>query len=122
MMTTIVDTDSLAALLDCGDSTVVAALLDQMMSDFARLHDQGVLLMASLGPEADTDFSVLRRLAHEAKGLALTIGAHKLTQICIKAEALAQAGDREALAGCWADMIGLCSDARVELAQNRMRV
>ncbi|MCC5992517.1 MAG: Hpt domain-containing protein [Rhodobacteraceae bacterium] len=121
-MTTILDSDSLAALLGCGDSTVVAALLEQMMSDFARLHDQGVVLMASLGAQADTDFSALRRLAHEAKGLALTIGAHKLTQICAEAEVLAQKGDRDALSQCWADMIGLCSDARVELAQNRMRV
>lgn len=122
MMTTIVDSESLAALLDCGDSSVVGALLDQMMSDFARLHDQGVRLMASLGPEADPDFAALQRLAHEAKGLALTIGAHKLTKICAEAETLAQKGDRSALSQCWANMIGLCADARVELAQNRMRV
>lgn len=84
------DIGVLEQLLNLGDRAVADALVEQLLSDFARIRDA---LQNNLSP---TNFAELCRATHELKGLSSTIGARHLTQVTelVHSAAEAENGDQ----------------------------
>lgn len=83
------DCETVEQLLNLGDEAVADALLLQLLSDFERLKG---LVLAGVDP---LDYDVLRRAAHELKGLSATIGARHLTQLAELIHVAAHAGSAQ---------------------------
>jgi HPt (histidine-containing phosphotransfer) domain-containing protein len=67
----VIDAAVLDRILGLGDDRMRVALLDQLRTDFRRLAE-------TLGED---DADAVAAAAHELKGLAATIGAHRLAQL-----------------------------------------
>lgn len=76
---TAIDAAVLDQILNIGDIGLRDALLDQLLADFNRIAD------ALSGGQGDR----IGAAAHELKGLAATIGAHRLAQLARRLDALA---------------------------------
>ncbi|MGD7552058.1 hypothetical protein ACQCP0_25800, partial [Ralstonia pseudosolanacearum] len=69
------------------------------------------------GRPPDLNFKEIHMLAHELKGLALTIGANILPDISLRAENLAQQKEGAALVALFPDLIRECGHVRTALSQ-----
>jgi chemotaxis protein histidine kinase CheA len=67
----VIDAAVLDRILELGDDRMRVALLDQLRADFRRLA----------GTLGEDDADAVAAAAHELKGLAATIGAHRLAQL-----------------------------------------
>ncbi len=74
-----IDMAVLDQILDMGDARLRAALLEQLLADFRRLSEA---LMQDGWDEVSA-------AAHELKGLAATIGAHRLAQLAKRLDTVA---------------------------------
>lgn len=113
-----VDPSTLAELRDAAGEDFARTLFGQIRADFARLHDAALAQMRSFGPSGAPDFDLTRRVVHELKGLSLTVGAHRLAEVCAEAEGMAQQRDTQALAKALPDIIAQCDRVRIELEQS----
>jgi HPt (histidine-containing phosphotransfer) domain-containing protein len=111
------DSAALADLQTSAGPEFAKLLFAQIRADFARLHDDALAQMRGYGPAATPDFDVTRRVAHEMKGLSLTVGASALAQLCAEAEILAQENAGPALGRMLPEIIALCDRVRIELEQ-----
>ncbi|WP_209424292.1 Hpt domain-containing protein [Pararhodobacter sp. SW119] len=71
---TAIDPAVLNQILDIGDATLKQALLSQLLDDFRRISD-------ALDGESTRGVGAA---AHELKGLAATIGAHRLANLALR--------------------------------------
>ncbi|WFE76209.1 Hpt domain-containing protein [Roseinatronobacter sp. S2] len=105
------------ALLETGGSDVAAALAEQLTQDFARLHSDLQAHLSVSNSGTDLNFQAIYMIAHEMKGLALTIGAVALPELSLRAEKMAQNKDGAALAAALPEVIDECDRVRTALAQ-----
>ena len=68
---TAIDPAILEQILDLGDARMRVALLDQLLTDFRRIAEA----------LTQDGWDEVGAAAHELKGLAATIGAHRLAQL-----------------------------------------
>jgi HPt (histidine-containing phosphotransfer) domain-containing protein len=109
------DAKLLNELREAGGSDFAASLFEQIATDFARLHDALLAEIGGLSAHPDRDLSQVRRLSHELKGLALTVGATALSEACAGIEALAQQKAHGPLLADLPGIVGLCDQVRIEL-------
>lgn len=114
MTSEVLDQKTFLDLLETGGSDVAAALAEQLEQDFTRLHSD---LQAHLPLGTAVNFRAIHLIAHEMKGLALTVGAHVLPEISLRAEKLAQSKDSAALAATLPEMVAECDRVRTALSQ-----
>ena len=115
MTHSVLDDTLLNELRDAGGADFAATLFEQIGADFARLHDALLGEIGSLSANPESDLSRARRLCHEQKGLALTVGAVALANACAEAEALAQQGNQPMVLAALPVILGLCDQVRIEL-------
>ncbi|MDD7969740.1 Hpt domain-containing protein [Roseinatronobacter alkalisoli] len=118
MTSEVLDHETLAALLEAGGIEIAAALAEQLTNDFTRIHDSADAQISRLDLGEKPDFKAIHMIAHEMKGLALTIGAHKLADVSLRAEVLARDKDGEALASHLPEFTALCDRVRDALEQS----
>lgn len=109
------DANLLNELREAGGSDFASALFEQIGTDFARLHDALLTEIGTLSAAQDHELTRVRRLCHELKGLALTVGATALVNACAEAEALAQGSCQNLVLAALPGILGLCDEVRIEL-------
>lgn len=118
MTSEVLDSKVFLALLETGGSDVAAALGEQLKQDFTRLHSDLQAHLPVPNSGAGLNFQAIYMIAHEMKGLALTIGAVALPDLSLRTEKLAQNKDGAALAVVLPDVIDECDRVRTALAQS----
>lgn len=113
-----IDSVTIRELYQAAGAEFAQTLFAQIRADFARLHDALLGQMMSFSDTGGPEFEVIRKTAHELKGLALTVGANRLADACANAEGLAQKKDATRLSESVSGMISLCAQVRIELARS----
>jgi HPt (histidine-containing phosphotransfer) domain-containing protein len=117
MTDSFLDRTALADLHDAAGPEFANVLFTQIRADFARLHDDALAKLREYAPNSAPEFDATRRVAHEMKGLALTVGATALAKACAETENLAHEKDMTALTRVLPEVIALCDRVRIELEQ-----
>ncbi|MGP9789403.1 Hpt domain-containing protein [Roseinatronobacter sp. NSM] len=117
MTDAVLDPEVFLALLDTGGSELAAELAEQLAQDFARIHGALADAQTAWNRHADWNFKEIHMLAHELKGLALTIGANNLPETSLRAETLAKQKEGATLAAVFPALIRECGQVRAALAQ-----